>query len=386
MNSRFLIFISIVTGILSLLAFYTGSRLIRWSAWAAEHRGIVWLLLIFFVLLQLLGPFLYRLYPNRSTQSVILHWVTYSALGVFASLFFYTLAADFVMGIWKLIASPDQSVDLNRRGFLAVMTMTLGSAVIGISQAVRGPQIFEVDIPIRDLPQELDGFRIAQITDLHVGPTIGRKYAAQVVEMVNRLKPDFIALTGDFVDGSVTHLKKALEPIATLSAKHGVFFVTGNHEYYWGVDDWIKVFRDFGARILLNEHVVITEQGKEIVIAGVTDHSAGNMRAGHQSDPKKALEGAPEQAVKILLAHQPASYKSASEAGFDLQLSGHTHGGQFFPWNIVVKFAQRYYKGLNKHENMWIYVSRGAGYWGPPHRFTVPSEISLLKLVRMATV
>ena len=384
MSNRFLIFISIVTGILSLLAFYTGARLIRWSTWATEHRGIIWLILFSFVLLQVLGPFLYRVYPNRSTHSMVLHWVIYGALGVFASLFFYTLATDLVLGIWKLLASPDQSVNLERRGFLAVMTMTLGSAVIGISQAVRGPQVFEVNIPVRNLPQELDGFKIAQITDLHVGPTIGRKYTQQVVEMVNRLQPDLIALTGDFVDGTVSHLKTAIAPIATLSAKHGVFFVTGNHEYYWGVDDWIKVFRDFGARILLNEHVVITEQGKEIVIAGVTDHSAGNIRPEHQSDPGKALEGAPKQAVKILLAHQPASYKGASAAGFDLQISGHTHGGQFFPWNIVVKLAQRYYKGLNKHENMWIYVSRGAGYWGPPHRFTVPSEISLLKLVQMS--
>ena len=132
----------------------------------------------------------------------------------------------------------------------------------------------------------------------------------------------------------------------------------------------------------MKKKVVITEQGKEIVIAGVTDHSAGNIRDGHLSDPGKAMEGAPQQAIKILLAHQPASYKGASAAGFDLQISGHTHGGQFFPWNIVVKLAQRYYKGLNKHENMWIYVSRGAGYWGPPHRFTVPSEIALLKLVQ----
>ena len=383
MNTRFLVFISIVTGILSLLAFYTGTRLIRWSTWATEYRRIIWIVLFFFVLLQVLGPFVYRLYPNRSTQSLILHWVTYSALGIFASLFFYTLSTDLVLAIWKFVTDPSDSVNLERRGFLAVMAMTLGSAVIGISQAVRGPKVFEVNIPVRNLPRELSGFTIAQISDLHVGPTIGRKYTQRIVEMVNGLKPDLIALTGDFVDGSVSHLKTAIEPIASLSAKHGVFFVTGNHEYYWGVDDWINVFRDFGARILLNEHVVITEQGKEIVIAGVTDHSAGNMRAGHRSDPGKAMEGAPDEAVKILLAHQPASYKGASAAGFDLQISGHTHGGQFFPWNLVVKLAQRYYKGLNKHENMWIYVSRGAGYWGPPHRFTVPSEISLLKLVQM---
>jgi predicted MPP superfamily phosphohydrolase len=286
------------------------------------------------------------------------------------------------MAIWRIITQPDSTVDLHRRGFFAVMTMTLGSVVIGISQAVRGPKLFEVDIPIANLPQELEGFKIAQISDLHVGPTIGRRYTEDVVEMVNGLSPDLIALTGDFVDGTVAHLQNAVAPIAALKAKHGMFFVTGNHEYYWGVREWLEAFRGFGARILLNEHVVINEKGKNMVIAGVTDRSAGSMLPDHHSSPKKAVEGAPEAGIKILLAHQPATYKEASEAGFDLQLSGHTHGGQFFPWNIVVKMAQKYYKGLNKHENMWIYVSRGAGYWGPPHRFAVPSEISLLTLKR----
>jgi predicted MPP superfamily phosphohydrolase len=382
MSTRFLVFICIVTGILSLLAFYTGGRLIRWSGWAAQHRGIVWLVLGLFVLLQVLGPFLYRLYPGRVSQGFILHWVTYTTLGLFASLFFYTFATDLVLGLWKIITRPDNSVDLQRRGFLAVLAMTLGSGVIGITQAIRGPKIFAVDVPIANLPQELDGFKIAQISDLHVGPTIGRSYTEQVVQMVNELSPDLIALTGDFVDGTVSHLRRAIEPISQLKAKHGMFFVTGNHEYYWGVREWLDAFRSFGARILLNEHVVIQEGGKEMVIAGVTDRSAGGMVPEHESSPRKAIEGAPEESIKILLAHQPASYKEASEAGFNLQLSGHTHGGQFFPWNIVVKLAQRYYKGLNQHENMWIYVSRGAGYWGPPHRFAVPSEISLLTLKR----
>jgi uncharacterized protein len=366
MSTRFLIFISIVTGILCLFAFYTGTRFIRWSSWAGDHRGIIWLILGLFVFLPLLGPFLYRLYPNRSARS---------------SLFFYTFAVDLFMNVLKLFR-PDDAVDLQRRGFLAVVTMTLGSAVIGVSQAVRGPKVFEVDIPIDNLPEELDGFRIVQVSDLHVGPTIGRKYTEQVVRMVNDLTPDLIALTGDFVDGSVTQLRNAIEPIAALRAKHGTFFVTGNHEYYWGVREWIEEFRQLGARILLNEHVVVMEQGKELVIAGVTDRSAGRILPGHESNPKKSLEGAPDHGIKILLAHQPATYQDASEAGFHLQLSGHTHGGQFFPWNLVVKFAQRYYKGLNRHENMWVYVNRGAGYWGPPHRFAVPSEISLLTLKR----
>ncbi len=171
------------------------------------------------------------------------------------------------------------------------------------------------DIPIANLPEELEGFKIAQITDLHVGPTIGRGYTEQVVKTVNDLSPDLIALTGDFVDGTVSHLRKAIEPLAALKAKHGTYFVTGNHEYYWGVREWIDEFRSFGARILLNEHVVINEKGKDMVIAGVTDRSAGQMLPGHESSPKKAMEGAPEHGIRILLAHQPASYKEASADG-----------------------------------------------------------------------
>ena len=382
MNTRFLIFISVVTVILGLLAFYAGGRFIRWSAWAFEHRAIVWLVLAAFIVLQVLGPFLYRLYPQHSTRSFILHWITYTTLGLFASMIFYTFAADLFMALWKWVVQPESTVDLQRRGFLAVITMTLGSVVIGVSQAVRGPKVFDVAIPIANLPPELEGFRIAQVSDLHVGPTIGRRYAAQVVSMVNDLSADVIALTGDFVDGTVDQLRNAIEPISQLKAKYGVFFVTGNHEYYWGVARWLEHFQKLGARILLNEHVKIERDGANVVIAGVTDRSAGQHLPGHASSPRKSLEGAPANSVKVLLAHQPASYKEANEAGFDLQLSGHTHGGQFFPWSLVVKLAQRYYKGLNKHENMWIYVNRGTGYWGPPHRFTVPSEISLLKLTR----
>ena len=356
--------------------------MIRWSPWAGNHRNVVWLILGLFVVLQIVGPFLYRLYPSRSTQSFIFYWITYSALGIFASLFFYTFAVDILMAIWKIVTRPDNTVDLQRRGFLAVMTMTMGSAVIGISQAIRGPKVYEVRVPIQELPQELEGFKIAQISDLHVGPTIGRKYTEEVVSIVNGLQPDLIAMTGDFVDGSVAHLRSLLEPISSMKAKHGMFFVTGNHEYYWGVREWLNVFRELGARVLLNEHVVIQEKGRDMVIAGVTDLSAGGMIPEHESSPRKSIQGAPANGVKILLAHQPASYKEAADSGFHLQLSGHTHGGQFFPWSLVVKLAQRYYKGLNKHENMWVYVNRGTGYWGPPHRFAVPSEISLLTLTR----
>src|SRR5262249_48682053 len=151
-----------------------------------------------------------------------------------------------------------------------------------------------------------------------------------------------------------------------LKAKHGMFFVTGNHEYYWDVDQWLAEYRRLGMRTLMNEHVLIQQNGSELILAGVTDYSASQMDSAHRSDPSAAINGANPNAIKILLAHQPSSYPAAYASGYDLMLSGHTHGGQFFPWSVVVGLAHRYYKGLYKHENMWIYVSRGTGYWGPP--------------------
>jgi predicted MPP superfamily phosphohydrolase len=379
---RFVIFFAVVTGILLLSAFYIGNRFISKFSVAQNYKVIVWAALVAFVLLQMAGPYLYREHPALADRFPILLWMSYTAMGVFVIILVYTVVADISLGLWKILARPDNSVDLERRGFLAVGLLALSSTLIGAAQAVTKPKIYDIEVPIENLPEEFDGFRIVQITDLHVGPTIGRGYTEIVVEMANELAADLVALTGDFVDGDVAQLRSALEPIANIKSKHGMFFVTGNHEYYWGVEDWLKTFREFGARTLVNEYVQISQNGKNIVVAGVTDHSGGSIFPAHKSDPKKSLEGAPADAIKILLAHQPASYKEASEAGYQLQLSGHTHGGQFFPWSLIVAMSHRYYKGLNKHEKMWVYVSRGTGYWGPPIRFGVPSEISLIRLKR----
>jgi len=161
-----------------------------------------------------------------------------------------------------------------------------------------------------------------------------------------------------------------------------VYFVTGNHEYYWNAPAWSAEMRRLGARVLDNEHVVLQRGAGHLVLAGVPDYSTRHLPEGQRSDPARALRGAPADAVKILLAHQPASYADAQAAGFDLQLSGHTHGGQYFPFSQLIRFFQRYYKGLNRHGGLWVYVNRGTGYWGPPLRAGVPAEITLLTLVR----
>jgi hypothetical protein len=237
-----------------------------------------------------------------------------------------------------------------------------------------------VAVPLAGLPEGLDGFRMVQITDIHVSPTIKRPFVEGVVRRVNALEADIVALTGDLVDGSVQRLSGDVEPLAGIRARFGRYFVTGNHEYYSGVARWVEKVESLGFTVLLNEHRLLSFPGGRILVAGVTDYRAGSRVPGHRSDPHKALSGAPPADVKILLAHQPKSAPAASDAGFDFQISGHTHGGQFFPWNLVVGLVQPFTAGLHRYGKMPIYISRGTGYWGPPLRIGAPSEITLITL------
>ncbi|MBD3299677.1 MAG: metallophosphoesterase, partial [candidate division Zixibacteria bacterium] len=253
----------------------------------------------------------------------------------------------------------------------------------GVYEARRTPRIREVDIPLPNLPPAFDGFRIVQISDIHVGPTIQRDWVEMVVETAGKTGADMVAFTGDFVDGTVPNLREHTAPIRELTGRYGQFFVTGNHEYYSGVMPWLDEVDRLGWNILMNEHRVIEKDGARLVIAGVTDYRAGGFYPEHASDPYAAISGAPADVPRILLAHQPASVIDASNAGFDVQISGHTHGGQFFPWDNLARLAQPYISGLHRHDSkMWIYVSRGTGYWGPPVRIGQPSEITLVTLKR----
>jgi predicted MPP superfamily phosphohydrolase len=256
------------------------------------------------------------------------------------------------------------------------------ATVVGFANARRRARVKHVEIPLRNLPHALNGFTIAQISDLHVGPTIKRGYVDAIVDAVNALDADLIAVTGDLVDGPVQELAPHTEPLARLSARYGAFLVTGNHEYYSGERAWTAEFQRLGLRVLLNEHVVVLHRGAPVVIAGVTDYNSHHFNAAQRSDPIAAVVGAPPNAAaKILLAHQPRSAAAAATAGFDLQLSGHTHGGQFWPWTLFVRFQQPFTDGLHRLNNLLVYISRGTGYWGPPNRFGAPSEITLLRLV-----
>jgi predicted MPP superfamily phosphohydrolase len=317
---------------------------------------------------------------RRSRWSEPLTWTGLLAMGFFSSLLVLTLLRDLLLGVLALAGASGPA--FTRDSALAVPLLALAVTVIGFINARRLAQIKRVDVPIAGLPRELDGYAIAQISDIHVGPTIKRAYLNAIVNKVNALKPDAIAVTGDLVDGSVQRLALHTAPLSRLAAPDGVFFVTGNHEYYSGAEQWIAEVRRLGLRVLMNEHVIRHRGQASLMIAGVTDYTAQHFNPAHKSDPLQAAAGAPDGvAVKVLLAHQPRSAPAAADAGFDLQLSGHTHGGQFFPWNLFVPLQQPFVAGLNRVRSLWVYTSRGTGYWGPPKRFGAPSEITLVRLV-----
>jgi len=311
-----------------------------------------------------------------------LAWVGLTAMGFFSSLFVLTLLRDVVLLGAYLFLSGEHARLWVEPSAQATLYLSLFVTLAGLVIARRRPGVVEIKIPVVDLPLALHGFSIAQISDVHVGPTIKRGFVEGVVRRVNELKADLIAVTGDLVDGSVQQLSAHTAPLAGLTARHGAYFVTGNHEYYSGERAWTEEIRRLGLRVLKNEHVVLKHDGASLILAGVTDYSAHHFDPAQRSDPAAALRGAPLDAgAKVLLAHQPSSAMAAANAGYDVQISGHTHGGQFWPWNLFVHFFQPFSSGLHRLKNLWIYVSRGTGYWGPPNRFGVPSEITRIRLV-----
>jgi predicted MPP superfamily phosphohydrolase len=257
---------------------------------------------------------------------------------------------------------------------------SLGLIATGAWRA-RYPAVVRVSVPIDGLAPALKGFRIVQLSDLHISDTLRRPFIERVVATANGLNADVIALTGDIADAHVADARDDASPLARLEAAHGKFFVTGNHEYYWDVHGWVAELQRLGFEPLMNAHRVITRDGARVLVAGVTDRLAGGGTPGHRSDPRAAIAEAPDADVRVLLAHQPISAYDAHQIGFDLQISGHTHGGQYFPFTLLIRLFQPFVAGLHRLGGMWLYVSRGTGYWGPPVRIGAPSEITLLELV-----
>jgi uncharacterized protein len=371
--------------ILLLLHGYIGWRLLPALGFVPWLQVVLVLLLVASWLLMPMALLARRV--RRQPLSDRLAWSGSLLMGLFSSLWVLTLLRDGLLLLLMALSAPWPQVaalqDATRGpGAVAVPAIALLLTLWGLLNARRTAAVVRVDVPIARLPPALHGFSIVQISDVHVGPTIKRGYVQAIVERINALQADMVAVTGDLVDGSVQELSSHVAPLAALSSRHGTFFVTGNHEYYSGAHAWVAELRRLGLRVLMNEHVLLRHGEASLALAGVPDVGAHHFDDTHRSDPQAAIAGAPaEAAVRVLLAHQPRSAVAAARAGFHLQLSGHTHGGQFVPWNWLVRLQQPFTAGLNRWQGLWVYTSRGTGYWGPPKRLGAPSEITHLRLV-----
>ena len=375
-----LIFAGIVTLVLGLVHWLIWNRIVRDALWPSPWGRNITLV---FIALGLTIPA--AIITMRFAPRIVngpLAWVGYSWMGFVFYLFVLVLASDIGRGLFGILQALPQ--DPERRQFLAraisagIVSLSGVVGIGGLIKVARGFVIQRVRVPIEKFPASANGYSIAQITDLHVGPTLGVGYVEEVVKETNALNPDLIVITGDLVDGSVEQLREHVEPLRGLVAKDGVFFVTGNHEYYSGAVEWIAHLETLGIRVLRNERVDIRGI---FDLAGVDDISAERMQPGHGQDMMKATQGRDPSRALVLLAHQPKSLKEAVLAGVDLQLSGHVHGGQIYPFNWLAHLDQPFISGLHRREKTWIYVSAGTGYWGPPMRVGTTAEIARIELV-----
>jgi predicted MPP superfamily phosphohydrolase len=385
--SRFMIFIVIVLTIAIGIHYYLWARLVRDPQLPAPWGAIATVALVLLAAGMPLAMMLGRKLPAAGR---VLAWPAFVWMGLMFLLLVAFAGAD-LLGLvaWIARRASDAPVDPGRRTMTARLAAAAVAALSGglaatALRAARGPiAVKRVDVSLARLPRAHDGLRLVQLTDIHVGSTIGRAFVEDVVRGANALEPDLVAITGDLVDGSVSELGAAVAPLAELRARLGVYFVTGNHEYFSGVEPWLAELARLGIRVLRNERVPIGEGADAFDLAGVDDHSAERFGgASHDESLARALGGRDAAREVVLLAHQPRSFTGAARLGVGLQLSGHTHGGQMWPFGLVVRLTQPFLAGLHRRGDSQIYVSRGTGYWGPPMRLGAPAEITELVLRR----
>ncbi|QQR90418.1 MAG: metallophosphoesterase [Myxococcales bacterium] len=387
---RWLVFLVVVSLLSGGLHFFLWARLVRDPKWPIAWTIALTVLIFIGALSFPLTPALVRVLPKTLGSS--LAWFSYTWTGL---LFIWFVILLFNEGLRPLVALllnkiSETAFDASRRamlsrglaGFAGLLGLGLGG--VALWEGTKPVRIKKVPISLSRLSADMHGFRIVQLTDIHVGPTIGLSFIEEIVDKSNRLQPDLVAITGDLVDGSVEELGPIVARLSALRAKHGVYFVTGNHEYYSGASAWVRFLETQGIRVLRNERVRIEHQGAKLDIAGIDDFSAGQFTDGHKPDLKNAMHERDPEVPVVLLAHQPRAVHEAAELDVDLQLSGHTHGGQMIPFNYLVHLQQPYVSGLHKHGPTQIYVSSGTGYWGPPMRLGIPAEITEIELRSMS--
>jgi uncharacterized protein len=389
-------FIVVLSAVLALMNVYLWKRLVKDTIGPGRTRRILTGVLISLALL-LVATLVVPRFAGVSKSGWYL-WPGYLWFGLTVYLFLTLLVLEPVrvtLRRWVKRQPNEATVPaenkppvapvLNRRIFIARASAVAAGAAsvslvgIGAATALGPPDLLQVPVRLRRLDPALRGFRIAVVSDIHLGPLAGRAHTARIVDTINAAEPDLVAIVGDLVDGTVEELGAAAEPLRDLSAPEGTFFVTGNHEYF--VEDtasWMTELERLGVQPLRNENTAIRRGAAAFDLAGVDD-IAGEQRA-EPPDFDRALTGVDASRPTILLAHQPVLVSEAAARGVDLQLSGHTHGGQIWPFHYVVRMVQPSLAGLSTVDGTQLYVTRGAGFWGPPVRVGAPPDITVVTL------
>lgn len=387
-------FIVVLAAILGLMHFYIWIRVIKNTTSPGRSRRL--LTTIFLALTALLFATLILPRVIGLTESAWFAWPGYVWFALAVYLFLTLLVLEpvrLVLRGWvrrqpdppaqPAVEDTKQAVNrrlfLARAGAVAAGVASAGLVGTGMSSALGPPDLLRVPVRLRRLDPAFNGFRIAVVSDIHLGPLAGRAHTERIVEMINQTAPDLVAIVGDLVDGTVEELGSAAEPLRGLVSREGVFFVTGNHEYF--VDDttaWLRELERLGVHTLRNENTLIRRGGAGLDLVGVNDVAGESI--AEPPDFDRALDGTHPTRPTVLLAHQPVQVAQAADRGVDLQLSGHTHGGQMWPFHYVVNAVQPSLAGLTNVGDTQLYVSRGAGFWGPPVRVGAPPDISVLSL------
>jgi predicted MPP superfamily phosphohydrolase len=369
----YLFFFLSMTAVLGGVHYYLWKRLVH-SLDLARHLFVGFSVLFWgaFVFLMLSFP-VFRFIPLDYQTPIML--VAFTWLGVMFLLLVLLVVRDIALFANRKLnptPDPDRRMFLKRASALAVGAGAGVLTAYSVNEAINSLHVKEVPVPSSRWPAALKGFKIVQVTDIHVGPTIGRAFMEEMVRRINALEADLVVVTGDLVDGSVANLGYHVEPLGAIRSKYGTFFVAGNHEYYSGLDEWLGYLRSIGLTVLFNERARIGEGEASFDLVGLDDHTG-------KPDMEAALQGRSDERPLVVLAHQPRSLKFIEPHNPVLQISGHTHAGQIWPFNFLVRLVQPYVGGLYRHNaDMHVYVSPGTGYWGPPMRLGTQAEITKL--------
>lgn len=370
---RGFVLLSVAMTLVVGLHWYLGVRLISDAQVPQPFATVAWTLLWTFLVSLFAGFIGGRVLPRSIAR--VAQWFGFVWMGAFGLLVVATGVSDLAFWVLSKTTTLDAQWPVWRA--IGVLALVIPALAWGFWIS-RRPETKRITVDIPGLDKSLDGYRIAQISDVHIGETLDRSFAQLVTDQVNALNADAVVVTGDMIDGSVNKLRDEVAPLGGMRAKHGVFYVTGNHEYYHGGSAWEAEARRLGFTVLHNEHRVVGD-GK-LVIGGVTDVEGARFSEAHASDVNAAFANAPAGVPRVLLCHQPRFATKARDSKVSLMLSGHTHGGQIFPFMFFVKLQQPVIGGFEVIDGVPTYTSNGTGYWGPPFRIGPRGEVTEITL------